>query len=103
MQVCNHVLEQRALVFVHFQGRRSAKPLAGVFIDIHGKDLNSVCAYSNRSFSVTGFEATSCPGFWLDVRSAGRRGRMDLVPLFVPTDVPLRDSPGPQKALKPLV
>ena len=40
---------------------------------------------------------------WFCARSAGRRGRMDLVPLFVPTDVPLRDSPGPQKALKPLV
>lgn len=28
---------------------------------------------------------------------------MDLVPVFVPTDVPLRDFPGPQMALKPLV
>lgn len=38
--------------------------------------------------------------------SVGRtpeEGRVDVVPVYVPTDVPLRDSTGPQKALKPLV
>lgn len=30
-------------------------------------------------------------------------GGLEFVPLFVPINVPLRDSPGPQKALKPLV
>lgn len=74
-------------MFVHFQGRREAKPLAGVFIDVHDGEIQILCG--DRAFEVLALRdlrrgAVAGFGLVFGKQDSKRGGKRVLEPMIEP-------------------